>query len=72
MRQMKEILIELMNRLPHFITQSTDWYNGLDEPIFFFIENCIWSPCFLFITAWLNLDTSDETASWLTFVCPSL
>ena len=29
---MKKILIELMNRL-----QSIDWYDGLDETIFFFL-----------------------------------
>ena len=26
-----------MNPLPHFIAQSIDWYDGLDEPIFFFL-----------------------------------
>ena len=26
-----------MNRIPHFITQSIDWYDGLDESIFFFL-----------------------------------
>ena len=35
---MKKILIELMNRIPRFITQSIDWYDGLDEFIFFFLE----------------------------------
>ena len=36
---MKKFLVELMNRLPHFITQSIEWYDddGLDEPIFFLI-----------------------------------
>ena len=37
LRQMKKFLIELMNRIPHFITQSIDWYDGLDESIFFFL-----------------------------------
>ena len=32
LRQMKKTLIELMNRL-----QSIEWYDGLDEPIFFFL-----------------------------------
>ena len=32
-------------------------------------ENCVWSPCFLFITAWLTLNTSDETTSWINCVC---
>ena len=32
LRQMKKNLIELMNRL-----QSIDWYDGLDESIFFFL-----------------------------------
>ena len=34
---MKKFLVELMNRLPQFITQSIEWYDddGLDEPIFF-------------------------------------
>ena len=26
-----------MNRLPHFITQSIDWYDELDESIFHFL-----------------------------------
>ena len=26
-----------MNRTPHFITQSIDWYDGLDDFIFFFV-----------------------------------
>ena len=59
----EKILIELLNRLPHVITQSIDWYDGFSR------ENCIWSPCFLFTTAWLSLDTSGETTSWTTFVC---
>ena len=25
-----------MNQIVHFITQSVDWYDGLDELIFFF------------------------------------
>ena len=32
-------------------------------------ENCIWSPCFLFVTEWLILDNSGEATSWITFVC---
>ena len=34
---MKKFLIELMNRITHFITQSIDWYDELDEFIFFFL-----------------------------------
>ena len=26
-----------MNRIPHFITQSIDWYDELDEFIFYFL-----------------------------------
>ena len=37
LRQMKKLLIELMNRTPHFITQSIDWYDELDEFIFYFL-----------------------------------
>ena len=47
------------------------WWNEWIHffPNLFSRENCIWSPCFLFITAWLNLDTSVETTPWITFVC---
>ena len=34
---MKKFIIELMNRIPQFITQSIDWYGGLDEFIFLFL-----------------------------------
>ena len=35
---MKEFIVELINWLHFFITQSIDWYyNGLDESIFFFL-----------------------------------
>ena len=37
LRQMKKFLAEFMNRLPHFIKQSIDWYDGLDESIIFFL-----------------------------------
>ena len=63
---MKKFLAELMNRSPHFITQSIDWYDGSG---LISRENCIWSPCFLSITAWFSLDISVETASWITLVC---
>ena len=33
---MKKFL-ELMNRISNFVTQSMDWYDGLDELIFFFL-----------------------------------
>ena len=32
------MLIELMNRLPRFITKTIDWYAGLDKFIFFFFS----------------------------------
>ena len=35
---MQKFLIELINQIPHFITQFIDWYDGLDEFIFFFLE----------------------------------
>ena len=59
-----------MNQLAYFITQLFDLYDGLrgNESVFFFSgENCIWSPCFLSITEWLSLDTSNET-SWIDSV----
>ena len=34
---MKKFLIELMNQLTDVITQSIDWYDGLDESILFFL-----------------------------------
>ena len=37
LRQMKKFLIELMTWIPHFITQSIDWDDGLDEFTFFFL-----------------------------------
>ena len=33
---MKKFLTELMNQIQHFITQFIDWYDWLDEFIFFF------------------------------------
>ena len=36
-KKMKKILIELMSRITHFVTQSIDWYDGLDEFILFFL-----------------------------------
>ena len=74
LRQMKKFLIELMDRIPNFIALSIDWYvSGVGWIHFLFSGlfsrgNCIWSPCFLFIKAWLSLDTSGETTSWITFV----
>ena len=38
LRQMKEFLVELMNRLHYFMETSINWhYDGLDESIFFFL-----------------------------------
>ena len=34
---MKKFVIELMNQIPYFMTQSIDLYDGLDEFIFFFL-----------------------------------
>ena len=42
LRQMKKFVIKLMNWLPHFVTQSIDRYDGLDERIFFLI---VWTNC---------------------------
>ena len=40
--QMKKCLVELMNQLPYFITQSIDWYDGLTRSVMnslsFFLE----------------------------------
>ena len=55
-------IVELMKRLPHFITQSIHQYDELTKVMnpltfrFFSGENCIRSPCFL-------LTTSGETTS---------
>ena len=35
----------------------------------FFCRKGIWSSCFLFITEWLNKDTSGETTSWIVVAC---
>ena len=40
-----------------------EWMNG-----FFFWENCIWSPFFLFVKTWFSLDISGETISWITLL----
>ena len=32
-------------------------------------ENRIWSPRFLFVTAWFSLDSSAEITSWTPLVC---
>ena len=54
-----------MNQLTHFITQSINWYDGLDESIFFFpvffLEKTAFDLLAFFITVWLSLDTSGET-----------
>ena len=52
----------------HRLVWWVGWINFLFSSLFF-RENCIWSSCFLFITVWLSLDTSSETASWITLVC---
>ena len=56
-----------MNRIPHFITQSIDWCDGLDQFIFFFLVFFLKKTAFdllAFITVWLSLDTSGET-TWI-------
>ena len=61
-----------MNRLPHLITQSIDWNDGLIRSImdpfsffwYFSLENCIWPPFFVHY-----LHTSGETTSWIILVC---
>ena len=54
----------------HRLVWVRDWMNSFfNFSGLFSRENCIWFPCFLFITTWLSLDTSGETTSWLTSVC---
>ena len=72
LRQTKKFPVGLMNRLPHLITQSIDWYDGLTRCImnpfsffwYFSLENCIWPPFFVHY-----LHTSGETTSWIILVC---
>ena len=52
----------------HRLVWWVGWIHFLFSSLFS-RENCIWSPCFLFITAWLSLDTSGKTSSWISFVC---
>ena len=72
LKQITTFITELLNRLPHFATQSIDWYLWWVGWIHFLFsslisrENCLLA--FLFIRAWLSLDTSGETTSWITFV----
>ena len=44
LRQTNNFFVELMNRLPHFLTQSIDYYDdGLHESVFlvFFLEKAV-------------------------------
>ena len=48
------------------------WWVGWIYFIFYSLfsrKNCMWSPCFLFITTWFSLGTSGEITSWITLVC---
>ena len=73
LRQTKEFFVELMNRLHYFIAQPIDWYNGLDESIFFFLvllENTAFDLVFCSLQRDSSLGTtSGETTSRITLVC---
>ena len=75
---MKTLFPELMNRLfynmIHQLMWLVDkwWIRFPFSRVFFSGENCIWSPCFLFITEWYNLDASGETSSWIASVCSTI
>ena len=75
--RLKIFFVELMNQL---------FYNTIYLPVWwvdkwwihfffcnlFFKDNCIWSPCFFFITEWSSLDTFGETASGIASVCSTV
>ena len=44
------------------------WIHFLFSAVFFSGDNCIWSPCFFFITEWFSVDTFGETTFWITSV----
>ena len=70
LRWMKKFLVESMNQLfcNNPLTGVMGWQVMIHfslSTVFFFI----WSPYFLFITEWFNIDTSRETTIWTTLVC---
>ena len=57
----EKILVELMNRLPHFITQSIDWYDGFTRSVMI-NQFCLFSrePAFdLLVFCSLQLDSAE-------------
>ena len=69
LRWMKKFLVELMNQL--FCNNPLTGVMGWQVMIHFSLSTVffIWSPYFLFITEWFNIDTSRETTIWTTLVC---
>ena len=76
-------LILILSQSYHTHTHTHTFYNRIHwrydvlarviNPSSFFYslfsgDDCIWSPCFLFITKWFRLDTSGETTSWMILV----
>ena len=71
---MKKFLIELMNRILHFITHSIDWYDGLDEFIFFVLVFFLEKTAFDLLAFWillvkLLLDNFRLLVGFLRLVC---
>ena len=71
---MKKFLIELMNRIFHFITHSIDWYDGLDEFIFFVLVFFLEKTAFDLLAFWillvkLLLDNFRLLVGFLRLVC---
>ena len=61
----------LFYNIIHRLVGWVGWIHFLFSSLFS-RENCIWSSCFLFITAWFSLDTFDETTSWIILEFPLL
>ena len=57
-----------IHRLVWWLTRSVMNPFSFFYLVIFSKENCIWSPCLLFITAWFSLDTSAETTSWIILI----
>ena len=71
---MKKFLIELMNRILHFITHSIDWYDGLGEFIFFVLVFFLEKTAFDLLAFWillvkLLLDNFRLLVGFLRLVC---
>ena len=58
--------MELMNRIPHFITQCIDWYDGLDEFIFFFLVFFLEKTAF-YLLAFCSLSVIKRRYFWLNY-----